>query len=97
MVNDALFKLNAGASGATWAVPTNIVDPVMDFTGWQVQAKTFLAQGSQVVAARKTGWGAPTGTATRTTFVTSTVTLEELAQRLKALIDDLTTHGLIGS
>lgn len=42
-----------------------------------------------------TGWGAPTGTATRTTFATDTVTLIELARRVHALIDDLTTLGLI--
>jgi hypothetical protein len=53
--------------------------------------------GTKVVGSRQTGWGAPTGTATRTTFATSTVTLEQLAERLHALIDDLTTHGLIGS
>jgi hypothetical protein len=53
--------------------------------------------GLQLVKAeRQLGWAAPTGTADRTTFVTSTVTLEELAQRVKALVDDLTTHGLIG-
>jgi hypothetical protein len=52
--------------------------------------------GTQVVGTRATGWGAPTGTATRTTFATDTVTLIELARRLKALIDDLTTHGLVG-
>lgn len=34
--------------------------------------------------------------ATRTTFATSTVTLQQLAERMKALIDDLTAHGLIG-
>ena len=53
--------------------------------------------GTQVISTRRTGWVAPTGTATRTTFATSTVTLSELAERLKALIDDLTTHGLIGA
>jgi len=52
---------------------------------------------NQVVSNRKTGWTAPTGTATRTTFATSTVTLTQLAERVKALIDDLTTHGLIGA
>jgi len=44
-----------------------------------------------------TGWGAPTGTDTRTTFATSTVTLEELAERIHALIDDLTSLGFIGA
>jgi hypothetical protein len=57
----------------------------------------YQVDAVQVVGNRATGWGAPTGTATRTTFVTSTVTLEQLAQRVKALIDDLTTHGLIGT
>jgi hypothetical protein len=52
---------------------------------------------NQVVGTRKTGWGAPTGTATRTAFATSTVTTAELAERVKAVIDDLTTHGLIGA
>jgi hypothetical protein len=45
--------------------------------------------------AKPTGWGAPTGTATRSTFVTSSVTLPALAEHVKALIDDLTAYGLI--
>lgn len=52
---------------------------------------------NKVVGARVTGWQAATGTATRTTFDTATVTLPLLAQRMKALIDDLITHGLIGT
>lgn len=52
---------------------------------------------NNVVGSRKTGWAAPTGTATRTTFATSSVTTEQLAERVKALIDDLTSHGLIGT
>jgi len=39
------------------------------------------------------GWGDPTGTATRTAFDTSTVTLSDLAERVKALIDDFKTFG----
>ena len=58
---------------------------------------SYMHTATQVVGSRKTGWGAPTGTPTRTTFVTSTVTLPLLAERVKALIDDLTTHGLIGA
>ena len=60
-------------------------------------ATSFFVGTNQVVSSRKTGWSAPTGTATRTTFATSTVTLSQLAETVKALIDDLTTHGLIGS
>lgn len=40
------------------------------------------------------GYGAPTGTATRTTFATGSVTLPQLAERVKALIDDLRAVGL---
>lgn len=46
---------------------------------------------------QKTGWGAPTGTATRTTFATGSVTLSVLAEHVKALIDDLTAYGLLSS
>jgi hypothetical protein len=53
--------------------------------------------GAQVVGPRITGWGAAAGTATRTSFDTATVTTELLAQRVKALLDDLQTHGLIGN
>jgi hypothetical protein len=59
-------------------------------------ADSFKVGTNNVVGSRKTGWDAPTGTATRTTFATSTVTTAQLAERLKALIDDLTSHGLIG-
>jgi hypothetical protein len=57
----------------------------------------FMVGTNPVVGSRKTGWAAPTGTATRSTFATSTVTTAQLAERVKALIDDLTTHGLIGA
>ena len=58
---------------------------------------TVKSSGTQVVSSRKTGWTAATGTATRTSFDTATVTTELLAQRLKALLDDLISHGLIGA
>ena len=58
----------------------------------------LVVNGKAIVRDRATGWGAPVGTATRTTFSTSTVTTEELAERVKALIDDLTYwHGLVGA
>jgi hypothetical protein len=58
-----------------------------------------LAIGSDVAAylAPTTGWAAATGTATRTTFDTATVTAEQLAQRVKALIDDLLTRQALGA
>ena len=60
-------------------------------------ANSFMVGTLPVVGSRKTGWAAATGTANRATFDTSTATTAELAERLKALIDDLTTHGLIGA
>lgn len=66
--------------------------------GTTINATTaFQQNGTQVVAARRTGWAAATGTATRTTFATGSVTLPQLAERVKALMDDLIAHGLIGA
>jgi hypothetical protein len=60
-------------------------------------AGVLQVNGTQVISSRKTGWVAATGTATRTTYVTSSVTLPQLAERVKALIDDLISHGIIGA
>lgn len=53
--------------------------------------------GTSVVKTRRTGWSGGTGPARRTGFTTSTVTTAELAEVMKALIDDLFAHGLIGT
>jgi hypothetical protein len=57
----------------------------------------FRQAGTKVVGARATGWSAASGTAARTTFATGSATTTQLAERLKALIDDLIGHGLIGA
>lgn len=57
----------------------------------------YYKNGLQLLTDRRTGWAAATGTATRTTFATSSVTTPQLAERVKALIDDLIAHGVIGS
>jgi hypothetical protein len=77
-------------SGGTVSVPTMTVG----------LSGAYQVGSTQVINARKTGWAVATGTATRTTFDTTTVTLPQLAERLKALIDDLHAtagHGLIGT
>ena len=61
-----------------------------------VQTRIYVGGGA-VITTRRGGWTAATGTATRTTFATGTVTLPQLAERVKGLIDDLISHGLIGS
>lgn len=58
---------------------------------------TIAIGGGQVVGARRAGWTAASGTASRATFDTASVTTAALAERVKALIDDLAAHGLIGS
>ncbi len=58
---------------------------------------SLFVGANQVLSARATGWAAATGVATRTTFATGSVTLAQLAEHVKALLDDLTTHGLIGA
>ena len=42
------------------------------------------------------GWALPTGTSTKTTFDTATVTTEQLAERFKALIEHLFTSAGMG-
>ena len=58
--------------------------------------KAYQVNNVQVLGARRTGWTAATGSASRAAFATNTVTTEQLAQRFKALLDDLIAHGLIG-
>jgi hypothetical protein len=59
--------------------------------------KVYKVNAIQVVSARRTGWTPTTGAANRATFDPATVTLANLAGAVKALLDDLTTHGLIGA
>lgn len=63
----------------------------------QLTSSGLAVQTLPVIGTRRTGWAAATGTATRTTFATGAVTLPQLAERVKALIDDLTAHGMIGA
>jgi hypothetical protein len=64
----------------------------------KVDASTaYLVGGRQVIADRVTGWQQASGSADRTSFDTETAATKEVARRLKALIDDLFSHGLIGS
>lgn len=101
---DAYIDAQATGAGQTAYIRGYLAGDA--YSRFQLQAGAagtglFMGSGAsvalQVVGLRKTGWGAPTGTATRTTFNTATVTLAQLAERVKALIDDLTTHGLIGA
>ncbi len=110
MANDSMLSVYSDAAGelvleATKASNGNVKFVLnLDKYGGGVKSGAYFDAGSEfrvagvrVVDARKTGWASPTGTATKTTFDTTTVTTSQLAERLKALIDDLASHGLIGS
>jgi hypothetical protein len=86
-----------GASN-NYAAVFNTGDVLVN-AGWLRAATSYglKVNAVQVVTGRQTGWTAATGTATRTSFATSSVTLANLAQAVKAVIDDLITHGLIGT
>lgn len=62
-------------------------------------ARRIQMNGVNVLGNRITGYtNAMTGTANRATaYATGTITLVQLAERVKAIEDDLLTHGLIGT
>lgn len=96
---------SSGSDSTTLSLRTanagTMADRVIVSSGGSVNVATagarFQMAGVSVLNARQTGWTAATGTATRTAFATSTVTTAQLAERVKGLIDDLITHGLIGA
>lgn len=53
--------------------------------------------GGAAAATRPGGWGAVGGTSTRSAWNTATITLEQLAERVAAIKNDLTTLGIIGT
>ena len=62
--------------------------------------KSISIGGSQVVGSRSTGWTAPTGAGSKSTWDVATVTLPQLAAWCKSLSDAIfqtTGHGLIGT
>jgi hypothetical protein len=84
--------------GGTAACADITASGTIDSTGLVNTAAEFRVDNTRVVTNRQTGWSAPTGTSTRTTFDTATVTLPQLAERFKALYEDLSSaagHGLI--
>lgn len=96
------FSNGWGCTGHWYAQTANTYDLGGAGVEWArvLLNQGVLVAGNQVVGARKTGWALATGTATRTTFDTTSVTLPQLAERVKALIDDLHAtagHGMIGT
>lgn len=102
--NTATFSggLQSGSTSVIqWAGRSRLSSPsdgTVNMTNQAASGFTALQfSGTQILTTRRTGWTAPTGTALRTGFDTATGTLTQALQTLKALIDDLTTHGVIGT
>lgn len=95
--NDNLAFSNPG-TGAIIFSQAGAETARFDTTGLNLATgKTIRVNSVQVLGARRTGWQVPSGTFSKSTFSTSTVTVTQLAERVKALIDDLLFHGIIGA
>lgn len=94
-----LSWFNAGVRNAsfTGGSTTLVLSGVALNVANPVSTVALQAAGVSVVGTRKTGWALATGTTSRSSFDSDTVTTAQLAQRVKALIDDLSAHGLIGA
>jgi hypothetical protein len=90
---DAVIEYRV-AAGGTLAKVVTIGSAFVDVNSASGEIRV---NGTKVLTARQTGWGTPTGTIDRNSFDTTTVTLEELAERVYGLITDLSTHGAIGA
>jgi hypothetical protein len=91
----ALRVFTGGGGDILWCRAS---DGVSYFAGPLIQTKIYDSAGvNQLIdSVRKTGWTAPTGTPSRATYATSSVTLATLAGFVMALYQDLASHGLIG-
>lgn len=102
-INTSLFGTNAvhvfGIKNGTApsSSPTDIFQLYSaDITAGNAAPHFRTENGDIVKLYRVGGWGLPTGTFTRTTFDTATVTTAQLAERVAALIQDLRdNHGLL--
>lgn len=90
-----VFLLNSSIGGTNLTVDQS---GNLSSTGTINTNQVFEVLGTQVVGTRAGGWGTPTGAIDRSTFDTGgALTVNDLAQRVAALIDDLKLHhGLLG-
>lgn len=90
---------------AKFTGPTQVGDSAIAETGGAVSVTgtvsvtgDYKVAGTKVLGARITGYVAMTGTPNRgTAYASGTITLIQLAERVKALQDDFMTHGAIGT
>lgn len=90
------------AGNSSWEMQfgtTGTPTMVLGETGLAIQGAAGVVKvgGAAVLGPRRTGWTAPTGVASRGGYATGSATIQQLAETLTALIDDLAAHGLIGA
>lgn len=110
--NGDRYLLPAGATGTHWDGQGSKIAFYMDGwyflspqLGWQVwaidedcqYALTSAGWKKTGAAAPSSGWADPTGANSRSTFDPSTVNLEDLAQRVAALILDFKARGSLSA
>lgn len=101
----SILTPNAGQGTVAFGDPQNAnigsisYDHSTDIMAFRTAGNTHMRLGSATfglfgaTAVARGALAAPTGTATRTTFATGSVTLPQLAERVKAMIDDLRAFG----
>jgi hypothetical protein len=90
---DGSVKFGYEATGTKMVMRVDATEKV----SFDMGTPALRMNGLIVVGTRETGWVAMTGTSDKASvFDTATVTLPQLASRVRALQSALTTHGLIG-
>jgi hypothetical protein len=93
-----LLIVNGSGSTVFVASDGSTTNASLDNSGNFNTIGSYRVSGTKVLGARDIGWTAMTGTSDRgTAFDAATVTLTQLASRVKAIQVALTTHGLIGA
>lgn len=92
------FKKSVSMSENDWVMLDSDFSPIFEvWNNGAVKAKSqFRVGDNKVIGDRIGGWKTPLGTSSRSGFNTTTATAQEVAQALRALIEDLKEHGLIG-
>lgn len=95
---------NTARNNATSDITGTVAPPIVGiYVGNKGTTQDNLTQdlyrdGVKILSTRNTGWVAMTGTADESNaYDTDTIGLVNLARRVKAIQDALTTHGLIGA
>jgi hypothetical protein len=95
LVVDNAATVRSSISAAKSGINTDITE--LNGASQVDVSSRYEVSGVQVVQQRDTGWTAPTGTGSKAGYDTSTATLTQVAETLKELIDQVFTHGLIGT